>query len=179
MSFQATIDTVSKRQFLVDTGAEVSVLPATGLTRAQGNQDHLCWQLTVAQSGHTESAHSLFISPPTHIYQWDFVIADVSRPLLGADFLHTNSLLVDLKGKRLMDAATYHSVPLQSTKVSAPHLDTISSSTDQYDLLLAEFPDITTPNFVQSPTKHGIEHFITTKGPPVHAREPAAYLQTS
>ena len=51
-----------------------------------------------------------------------------------------------------------------------PHLDAISSSTDQYDLLLAEFPDITTPNFVQSPTKHGIEHFITTKGPPVHAR---------
>ena len=35
-------------------------------THAQGNQDHLCWQLTVAQSGHTESAHSLFISPPTH-----------------------------------------------------------------------------------------------------------------
>ena len=69
-----------------------------------------------------------------------------------------------------MDAATYHSVPLHSTKVSAPQLDAISSSTDQYDLLLAEFPDITTSNFVQSPTKHGIEHFITTKGPPVHAR---------
>ena len=94
----------------------------------------------------------------------------MSRPLLGADFLRTNSLLVDLKGKRLVDVATYHSVPLHSTKVSALHLDAISSSTDQYDLLLAEFPDITTPNFVQSPTKHGIEHFITTKGPPVHAR---------
>ena len=94
----------------------------------------------------------------------------MSRPLLGADFLRTNSLLVDLKGKRLVDAATYHSAPLHSTKVSAPHIDAISTSTDQYDLLLAEFPDITTPNFVQSPTKHGIEHFITTKGPPVHAR---------
>ena len=37
-------------------------------------------------------------------------------------------------------------------------------------MLLAEFPDITTPNFVHSPTKHGIEHFITARGPPVHAR---------
>ena len=46
----------------------------------------------------------------------------------------------------------------------------ISTSTDQYDILLAEFPAITTLNFVQQPTKHGVEHFITTKGPPVHAR---------
>ena len=30
-----------------------------------------------------------------------------------------------------------------------------------------KFPDIITPNFVCSPAKHGIEHFIVTKG---HAR---------
>ena len=98
----------------------------------------------------------------------------MSRPLLGADFLRSNSLLVDVKGKRLVDTATYHSVPLSSTRVTPPRLDAISSSTDQYDLLLAEFADITTPNFVQSHAKHGIEHFITTKGP-----APTAYLQTS
>lgn len=46
----------------------------------------------------------------------------------------------------------------------APQLNTISRFTDQYDMLLAEFPDIMTPNFMQSPTKHGVEHFITTKG---------------
>ena len=100
-------------------------------------------------------------------YKWDFVITDVSRPLLGADFLRSNSLLVDLKGRRLVDATTYHSVPLSPTRGSAPHLD---ASTNQYDLLLAEFPDITTPNFIHLPVKHGIEHFIITKGPPVHAR---------
>ena len=55
-----------------------------------------------------------------------------------------------------------------STKTPAPHLDAISTSTDKYDILLADFPAITTPNFVQQPTKHGVEHFITTKGPPVH-----------
>ena len=51
-----------------------------------------------------------------------------------------------------------------------PRLGAISSSTDQYDLLLAEFSDITTPNFIQTHPEHGIEHFITTTGPPVHAR---------
>ena len=90
--------------------------------------------------------------------------------MLGADFLCSNSLLVDVKVKRLVDAATYHSVPLSSTRVTPPRLDAISSSTDQYDLLFAEFPDITAPDFFQSHTKHGIKHFITTKGPPVHAR---------
>lgn len=94
----------------------------------------------------------------------------MTRPLLGADFLRSNSLLVDLKHKRLVDAATFHSVPLWRTTGSAPCLDAISISTDQYDMLLAEFPDITTPNFVHSHTKHGVEHFITTRGLPVHAR---------
>ena len=35
--------------------------------------------------------------------------------------------------------------------------------------LLAEFPTITTPIFTPSSVKHKVEHFIPTKGPPVHA----------
>ena len=162
-------DTVSKRQFLVDTGAKVSVLPATGLdtrTKQPGPQ------LLAANDSsiRTFGTRTLSLHFASNAYQWDFIVADVSHPLLGADFLRSNSLLVDPKGKRLMDAATYHSIPLHSTRVSAPRLDAISSSTDCYDLLLTDFPDITTPNFVQSPTKHGIEHFIATNGPPVHVR---------
>ena len=49
------------------------------------------------------------------------------------------------------------------------HLNAISSSLNEYDLLLAEFPDITTPTFNQSSMKHGVEHFITTRGPSIHS----------
>ena len=162
-------DSISKRQFLVDTGAEVSILPATGLdtrTRQQGPP-------LLAANGssiRTYGTRRLSLHFASNTYYWNFIIADVTRPLLGADFLRSNSLLVDLEGKRLVDAATFHSAPLRPTTAPAPHLDAISTSTNQYDMLLAEFPDITTPNFVQSPTKHGVEHFITTRGPPVHAR---------
>ena len=45
-------------------------------------------------------------------YRWEIIIAEVSRPLLGADFLRPNSLLVDLKVKRHMDAETHFSSPL-------------------------------------------------------------------
>ena len=137
-------DSVSKRQFLIDTGAEVSVLPATGLntrTRQPGspllaaNDSSMRTYETCKPSFHFASSK----------YQWSFIVADVTRPLLGADFLRSNSLLVDMNGKRLVDAATFHSAPLMqtSTQTPAPHLDAISTSTDQYDILLADFPAIT------------------------------------
>ena len=117
----------------------------------------------------TYRTHTLSIHLPSNTYQWIFLLADVTCPLLGADFLRANSLLVDFKDKRLVDAKTFHSTPLCSTVLHLLHLDTISTSADQHALLLREFPDITTPNFVQTPTRHNVEHFITMNGPPIHA----------
>ena len=161
-------DSRSGRRFLVDTGAEVSVLPATGLDTRIGQPG----PPLKADNGSSITTYGV---RPTKLrfasreYNWKFIIADVARPLLGADFLRANSLLVDLKSKRLVDAGTYLSIPLGNAGMGAPHLDAISISTDKYDMLLAEFPDITVPNFAQPFTKHGVEHFIPTKGPPVHA----------
>ena len=114
--------------------------------------------------------HTFPLHFTSNTYWWNFAIVDVSHPLLGANFRCSNFLLVDLQGKWLMNAATFHSVPLSSTRGSVPRLDAICSSTDHSNLLLVEFSDITTPNFIQSHPKHGIEHLITTKEPPVHAR---------
>ena len=44
-------------------------------------------------------------------YVWKFLVADVTQPLLGADFLCSNSLMVDVKGQRLVDPTTYTSLP--------------------------------------------------------------------
>ncbi len=162
-------DSVSKRQFLVDTGAEVSILPATGLdTRTKSSGPPL-----IAANGSTIKTYgtrklSLRLGPKS--YTWDFVIADVSRPLLGADFLCFHSLLVDLNGRRLVNAATYHSVALHPSSRSALHLSTISSVDDVYNSLLAEYPEIIRPNFTRLAPKHNVQHFIPTKGPSVHAR---------
>ena len=163
-------DKSSERRFLVDTGAEVSVLPATGLdTRTCRTGPTL--KAANGSTIKTYGIHSTKLQFGSHQYKWDFTVADVSRPLLGADFLRANSLLVDLKGKCLVEADTYLSIPLRRAPDStAPHLDAISIAKDPYGKLLAEFPDITEPNFSQASTKHGVEHFISTKGPPVHAR---------
>ena len=162
-------DRVSKRLFLVDTGAEVSVLPATALdthTKVPGQP----LQAANGSSIQTYGRRKLTLHLASSTYQWNFIIADVTRPLLGADYLRANGLLVDLKGKRLVDVTTFSSIRLTSTSTPAPHLYTLSSLTDQYNLLLMEFPEITTPNFVQSPVQHGVKHFILTRGPLIHAR---------
>ena len=162
-------DEISGERFLVDTGAEVSVFPATGLitrTKQPGTSQ-------VAANGSTIKTYGTRSIPlwlASKQYRWDFIIAEVSRPLLGADFLRANSLLVDVKGKRLVEAETYVSSPLCKAEALAPHLSTISQTSNEYSKLLSNFPEITTPKFATLPTKHGVEHFIKTTGPPISGR---------
>ena len=83
-------DSVSKRQFLIDTGAEVSVLPATGLdtcTRQPGPP----LLATNGSSIRTYGMHKLSFHFASNKYQWSFIVINVTRPLLGADFLCSNS----------------------------------------------------------------------------------------
>lgn len=76
------------------------------------------------------------------------------------------TLLVDLKGKRLVDAETYLSIPLRKAGAAAPHLDAISAATEPYGKLLTEFTYITMSN---SPN-HAPNMVWNTSSPSVHAR---------
>jgi cleavage and polyadenylation specificity factor subunit 1 len=103
-------------------------------------------------------------------FEWKFIVAAVTQPLLGADFLLAYNLLVDLKGKRLFDATTFESIACRQVDATAPHLSFVSANGKRCTQILADFPGITTPNFDRKPTKHGVEHYIPTTGPPLHAR---------
>ena len=114
------------------------------------------------------------------MYQWNFIVAEDTCPLLGADFLRSNSPLVDIKGKRLVDAATYHSAPLSVASSPAPHLHEVALTTDRYGKLLEEFPEIMTPNFTQAQTKHRVEALHNYTGASIQfMHELVAYRQIS
>lgn len=163
-------DAVTKQPFLVDTGAEVSVMPATVFDK-QTNQPGQSLRAANGTSIKTYGTRDILLHFTSNTYKWTFVLADVSRALLGADFLCSNALYVDVRGKRLVDATTFVSTPLSFDTTDHPTpFNAFSLSSDEYSKLLTTFPEITTPDFICSPTKHGIEHFIMTKGPPVHAR---------
>ena len=82
------------------------------------------------------------------LYNWPCIIATVSKPLLGADFLRHLGLLVDVRNQRLIDATTYFTVPLQvAHHQKTQQLEAIASSSDCFAQLLAEFPEVTRPTF--------------------------------
>ncbi|GBP58312.1 Retrovirus-related Pol polyprotein from transposon 297 [Eumeta japonica] len=102
-------------------------------------------------------------------YPWRFVVADVTKPIIGADFLQFYNLMVDIRNRRLIDNTT----TLSTSGSDATSSSTISSvkillGDTRYDKLLAKFPDITRPSGTLRSSKHNTVHFIkTTSGPPV------------
>ena len=44
-------------------------------------------------------------------YIWSFIVADMALPILGADFLSTNKLVVDMAAKRLSPLRQINSEP--------------------------------------------------------------------
>ena len=81
-------------RFLVDSGAQVSVIPSSWLGRRSGPSDqHL--QAENGTSIATYGMRNVLFHLGSHRYYARLVISDVKRPLLGADFLRQYKLLVD------------------------------------------------------------------------------------
>ena len=112
---------------------------------------------------------NIIISEKT--YAWDFTIADVNLPLIGADFLSHYHLLVDVHNRRLIDANT-----LSCTTIVPAPIDLAIHVTDEstpYSALKTEFPAVFRPELRPAPQTippHGVFHFIKTSGPPVFSK---------
>ena len=162
-------DKLSSRRFLVDTGAEVSVIPARGfdvrmrvartgsLVAANGNKIKVFGTRTVP----------LILG--SQRLSWRFVIADVQQPLLGADFLMEHGLLVDVKGHRIINGRTFQTISASPAKGVSFSIGAISSN-NEFAQLLDGFPELVTPTFSHVTSKHGVEHVIPTTGPFIHSR---------
>ncbi|KAJ8371613.1 hypothetical protein AAFF_G00306780 [Aldrovandia affinis] len=91
------------------------------------------------------------------------------RPTAGLCYYHA-SLLVDVRNRRLVNAETFATLPGSPSSTGASKLSSALSSADMFQRLLMDFPDLTTPTFSSAAVKHGVDHFIATTGPPIHAR---------
>uniref|UniRef100_A0A669BDF1 ribonuclease H n=1 Tax=Oreochromis niloticus TaxID=8128 RepID=A0A669BDF1_ORENI len=103
-------------------------------------------------------------------FQWNFVVAASSVPILGADFLCAHGLLVDVANRRLIDALSFSSLPCFTRAAEPLFRANVVTSGDAFQRLLLEFPSLSVPNFSSTVTKHGVEHYIPTVAPPVFAR---------
>ena len=161
----------SGRRFLIDTGAEVSVIPPSAVDR-KNKQDLPALQAVNGSSIATFGTRSLTLDLGLRrVFRWIFVIADIRTPILGADFLREHGLLVNMKQGRLVDTATTLQTQGTIAHIVSPSPSLSSQSkTTEYDAILAEFPTVTKLHVSPQPVRHSITHHIHTTGPPVHAR---------
>ena len=131
-------DRLSGRHFLVDTGAEVSIIPPSLSDCTSHRHSPFSLQAINNTNISTYGVRSLTLDLGLRrIFCWTFVVADVQKPILGADFLSKFGLLVDVWNCRLSDATT-------NLKVQGVLTNTHSADPDDpYLSLLAEFPDVT------------------------------------
>ena len=89
--------------FLVDTCAEVSIIPPSRNEKAH-RHDNFSLQAVNSTTIMTYGTRSLTLYLGLRrTFRWVFIIADVKKPILGADFLRNFGLLVDVKHNRLSD----------------------------------------------------------------------------
>lgn len=163
-------DILTEQHFLVDTGANVSVFPAHMSDKRNRSSENFLFaanKTPIPTFGERVMSLNIGMRRP---YTWKFVIAEVSRPIIGADFLHHHALMVDLRGRRIIDQATNMSVRGFLTPLSEGSIRTIDDSMPFHNLL-SKYPDITRPTLQCAKNSHSeVEHHIETTGPPVYAK---------
>ena len=116
---------------LVDTGAALSVLPSNFVTHrdlntmgpttvslrtATGSNIPVCGRLR----------YNVAICGLRREFPWYIIVADVTNPLLGFDFLSHHNLLVDCKRRRICDPSTSLSTdPLQTSTETSVQILTL------------------------------------------------------
>jgi cleavage and polyadenylation specificity factor subunit 1 len=97
------------------------------------------------------------------------VIAEVSKPIIGVDFLSHYNLLVDVRNQCLLDGVTRLTAHGHAAESSIPSIKIVVGETKY--CLLRKFPEITRPYGAPKDIRHSTKHYIqTTPGLPVSCK---------
>lgn len=155
-------------RFLVDSGADVSLIPYTSKHKFISDYKLYAANNTTIGTFGTEILN-LDLGLRRE-FQFPFIVAKISKPILGADFLNKFNLLIDIKHKRLIDGATNLAVSGDIAPISINESVNTTNSLCKYSDLFSMYPDITKPNFLISNVKHNVKHHIITKGQPINCK---------
>ena len=151
----------------MDTGSALSILPP-GLAKATRpkNQPLIAANGTPIKSFGTRQIE---LQLGLQKYTWRFIVAEVTQPIIGGDFLRSHSLLVDLANERLIRTDNLKMIKGSQSPHGSFHIASLAAS-DKFMSLLRKRPGLTTPTFSCSLPKHGVQHRIPTTGFPVHSQ---------
>lgn len=161
-------DINTRERFLVDTGAEISVLAVN-----HKRKPIPCpYKLYAANNTPIQTYGQRTIRLDLGLrrnFIWTFIVADVKTSILGADFLRHYKLLVDLHHKKLRDGITNLSIKSVDVTCKIETVNIISSDQTYYDIL-KNYPEVFRPMSLKTPAKHNVTHHIVTTGSPLFAR---------
>ena len=169
------LDTTTNSHFLVDSGAEVSLLPAGPRDRAGTASG----PPLVAANGRpilSFGRRRTTLLLDGQQFSWSFVVADTPVGVLGADFLVNHSLAVDLKRRFLFRwlPSDWSAALVIIRGVLRPNtlqwrVNLVAPDCPFMSMLQAR-PALTTPTFHLHMPKHKVQLHIPTVGPPVFAK---------
>ena len=161
-------DRISGKSFLIDTGADISLVPAN--PKACGKPSSL--RLFAANNSlintYGESMLTLNLGI-RRLIRWSFRIADVPHPIIGADLLSHYGLLIDLKRNRLVDPSTNVYSLAVVKEVSFDSIFAIVPGSECAKIL-ADFTEIMGVSKLTVPRNSDVFHYILTSGHPVSER---------
>ena len=152
-------------KFLVDTGASISIIPASRLNGVTLNPTPVSLTTVNGEKIKCYGQANLEIGIPSlkRSFSWTFVVADITNPLIGFDFLNEFGLIIDCKNKTIYDplTAAKKELILNTTspvnvvinKVELPSF--IQTSLDKY-------PEIISPHINKNNNYCGVYHRIDT-----------------
>lgn len=152
-------------QFLIDSGADVSAMPSilpSSKTKPTSYDLYAANGTKINVYGQVLLKLNLGLRRE---FVWNFVIADVSQPIIGADFLAYYELLPDLAGKCLLDRKTALKTLCDIDTSAAMSIKAFNSKIN-FAGILKQYGNITTPAIAGSKIKTQVAHHIETTGPP-------------
>lgn len=164
-------DPTSNLNFLIDTGADISVLPVSNWSKHKISNDLV---LYAANGTKIPTFGTKRLSLDLHLrrnFIWPFVLADVKQPIIGVDFLKHFGLLVDPENNCLIDRKTKltsRGQPIQTNPLYT-NISILTGDT-KFDKILTQYPEITNPSQSSKSQSSSVSHFIETKGPPVFSK---------
>ena len=162
-------DRRSGRTYLVDCGADFSVYPAS-IADKKSRTIADKKSRTIADKKSRTTTTPLIAANGSPITTWgtrsfpllghgrcftqEFHVADVTEPILVADFFIANDLAIDLAGRRLIDMANYSSIPTkiacEQPSVSGLHAPSVNA----FDRIIDDFPELLIPCFQTTDTNN-------------------------
>lgn len=156
---------------LVDTGSDVCCFPRRLLPGRRWVPTRYTLSAANESSIKTYGLYKMSLNLGLRrSFTWNFIVADVSTPIVGSDFLAHYHLLPDCKLKRLVDGTTGLHTDGTTRTIKQPSVKAIGTHVSHTELL-AEFPDITRPAGTPREVKHSTVHYIkTSPGQPVSCK---------